>query len=233
VARPASTSSITGADGEPLAGSVAELTTVELNGRDQPLMIRGYDIDNPVLLFLAGGPGGSELGAMRRHLPGLEEHFTVVTWDQRGTGKAYPQLDPTETVTLDGYVDDTVAVTDYLRDRFGQDRIYLAGQSWGSTLGVMAVQQAPERYRALIGVGQMVSQLATDTTELPVPVFFVQGEHEAGGRQQPFQEWYSTLDAPSKDVIYLDTSGHRPMFEQPDEFVAYMVDTVLADATAG
>lgn len=332
--RPASTSAIEGPEGEPLAGSIAELTTVHLNGRDHPLMIRGHDRSNPVLLFLAGGPGGSELGAMRRHLPELEEHFTVVTWDQRGTGKAYPTLDPTDTVSLEGYVDDTIAVTDHLRDRFDQDQIYLLGQSWGTTLGVLAVQEAPDRFHAFIGTGQMVSQRETDrifyedtlawaratgrdgladelvaigpppydrmldyetalsqehdvypydrtgnsegaggfsenflvpeyslieqihllggfmdtfgalypqlqeidfretATELPVPVHFVQGAHEADGRAELFEEWYDMLDAPTKSLTYLPRSGHRPLFEQPDEFVTHMVDTVLASADA-
>ena len=126
-------------------------------------MIRGHSVQNPVLLFLAGGPGGSEMGAMRNHLPGLEQRFTVVTWDQRGTGRSYDELDPSGTYTLASAVDDTIAVTNHLRDRFGQDRIYLLGQSWGSTLGVLAVQQHPELYGAFIGTGQMVSQLATDT----------------------------------------------------------------------
>ena len=162
LARPARTDAITGPDGDELDGSVAELVTLDVNGIDQTVMIRGHSIDNPVLLFLAGGPGGSELGAMRRHLPALEEHVTVATWDQRGTGHSYPSLDPSSTLTLDSIIDDTLAVTDYLRDRFGQDTIYLAGQSWGSTLGVLAVQAAPEKYTAFIGIGQMVSQLATD-----------------------------------------------------------------------
>ncbi|HEU4894295.1 MAG TPA: alpha/beta hydrolase, partial [Acidimicrobiia bacterium] len=41
-------------------------------------------------------------------------------------------------------------------------KIYLVGQSWGSTLGVLAAREAPELYHALIGVGQMVSQRQTD-----------------------------------------------------------------------
>ena len=163
LARPASTDPIVDADGDEIPGSIAELTTVDVNGHDLHLMIRGHSVDNPVLLFLAGGPGGTELGAMRRHLPELEEHVTVVTWDQRGAGKSYDELDPTDTLTLDGAVDDTIVVTNYLRDRFGQDQIYLAGQSWGTTLGVLAVQEQPELYTAYIGTGQMVSQLATDT----------------------------------------------------------------------
>lgn len=40
------------------------------------------------------------------------------------------------------------------------------------------------------------------------------------------------LEAPSTDVTTLATSGHRPLFEQPEEFVAYMVDTVLAETAA-
>ncbi len=125
-------------------------------------MIRGTSTHNPVLLFLAGGPGGTELGAMRRHGQALEQDFVVVTWDQRGTGKSYDSLDPTSTLTLQQAVDDTIEVTNYLRDRFGQDKIYLLGQSYGTILGVLAAQQHPELYRAYIGVGQMVDPRETD-----------------------------------------------------------------------
>ena len=118
------------------------------------MMIRGRSTRNPVLLFLAGGPGGTELGAMRRHGQSLEDDFVVVTWDQRGTGKSYDQLDPTSTLTLDGAVADTLEVTNYLRDRFGQDKIYLVGQSWGTILGVLAVQRQPELYRPTSASGR-------------------------------------------------------------------------------
>ena len=164
VARPASTDPIVDANGQTVAGSVAELTRVEIGGHDLALMIRGRSTENPVLLFLAGGPGGSELGAMRRHSEALEDDFTVVTFDQRGAGKSYDQLDPTSTLTLDRAVADTIEVTNYLRDRFGQDKVYLAGQSWGTILGVLAVQRQPDLFSAFIGVGQMVSPAETDQT---------------------------------------------------------------------
>jgi pimeloyl-ACP methyl ester carboxylesterase len=162
VGRPASTDPITGLDGRTLAGSVAELTRVRAGGHDLSVMIRGRDVSNPVLLFLAGGPGGGEMGAMRRHGQGLEREFTVATLDQRGAGTSYDQLDPTSTLTLKGAVSDAIEVTNYLRARFQQDKIYVLGNSWGTTLGVLAVQQHPELYRAFIGTGQMVSPRETD-----------------------------------------------------------------------
>lgn len=161
VARPATTDPVTGPDGRPLPGSIAELTTVRLGGHDQALMIRGKSVDAPVLLFLAGGPGGTEIGAMRDD-SSLEQDFIVVTWDQRGAGKSYSALDPVATLTLEQTVADTIALTEYLRERFAEDKIYLVGQSWGSTLGVLAVQRHPELYHALVGSGQMVSQRETD-----------------------------------------------------------------------
>lgn len=130
IARPASTAPIPGPDGAPLAGSVSELVTIPIGGHDQSLMVRGRDAEGPVLLFLAGGPGGTELGAMRQDAA-LEQDFVVVTWDQRGSGRSYAALDPTATLTLGGMVSDTIEVTDYLRDRFDEERIYLVGQSWG------------------------------------------------------------------------------------------------------
>jgi pimeloyl-ACP methyl ester carboxylesterase len=161
IASPASTAPILGADGEPPPGSIAELTTTRIGGHDQALMIRGRSTDNPVLLYLNGGPGGTDIGAIRRDV-GLEQDFVVVTWEQRGSGKSYSALDPAETLTLDQMVADTVELTNYLRDRFGEDKIYLVGNSWGATLGVLAAQQHPELYHAYVGVGQMVSQRETD-----------------------------------------------------------------------
>lgn len=161
LARPASTAPVVDADGEPLPGSIAELVTVPIGGHDQMLMIRGRTIDNPVLLYLTGGPGGTDLGAIRRDVT-LEQDFTVVVWEQRGAGKSYAALDPTDTFTLDQLVSDTIEVTEYLRDRFDEEKIYLVGQSWGSTLGVLAAQARPDLYHAFVGVGQMVSPRETD-----------------------------------------------------------------------
>ncbi|MEE8601947.1 alpha/beta fold hydrolase [Euzebya tangerina] len=333
VALPASTAAIVDSDGDPVPDSIAELSTVEIDGISHPVMIRSHDVGNPVLLFLAGGPGGAERGAMRNHLEALERHVTVVTWDQRGAGTSYRNLDPTDTLTLDGYVADAIALSEHLRERFAQESILLLGQSWGSTLGVLAVQERPDLYSAFVGTGQMVSQRETDrlfwrdtlawaqarddvalvgeleaigpppydrmldyetalthehdvypydrspnaegaggfsenliaeehtlldevhvlaafmdtfsvlypqlqeidfretATSFEIPLFFVQGAHEAGGRAELFEEWYGMIEAPQVGRVTLPTAGHRPLFEQPDAFVEYIVDTVLPEAT--
>ncbi|MCC6495246.1 MAG: alpha/beta hydrolase, partial [Propionibacteriaceae bacterium] len=100
VAFPARTDPIRGADGEVLADSVAELTRVSSTGGELNVLIRGASDTKPVLLYLAGGPGGSEFGAMRRHGQALEQDFVVATLDQRGTGSSYDQLEPLATHTL-------------------------------------------------------------------------------------------------------------------------------------
>jgi proline iminopeptidase len=161
IARPATTAPILGGDGRVVPGSVAELTTVVIGGQPQAVMIRGRSSSLPVLLHLAGGPGGTDIGAMRLDT-GLEQHFVVATWDQRGSGKSYPAFDPAATLTLEGVVADTIEVTEYLAARFGQERIYIAGQSWGTVPATLAVQRRPELYHALIGTGQMVDIRETD-----------------------------------------------------------------------
>jgi pimeloyl-ACP methyl ester carboxylesterase len=156
VAIPAHTSPISGPN------SVAELTRVDVGNHKLGMMIRGADIAAPVLFFVPGAPGGSEIGAVRAHLAALERQFVVATLDRRGGGSSYPALDPTTTVTLDGAVADTLAVSDYLRHRFHQDKIYLLGHSGGSIISVLAVRRHPEKYRAYIGTGQAVDLPASD-----------------------------------------------------------------------
>jgi pimeloyl-ACP methyl ester carboxylesterase len=136
--------------------------TVRLGGHEQAILVRGHSADLPVLLYLSGGPGQSDLPYARVLLADLTETFVVVGWDQRGTGKSYAALDPTATLTLAQAIADTIELTNYLRERFDEEKIYLLGESWGSTLAVLAAQQRPELYHAVIGSGQMVSQRETD-----------------------------------------------------------------------
>jgi len=140
---------------------IAELRPITVNGRAEWLSLRGQDRSKPVLLFLSGGPGGSQLVTARHCFADLERDYVVVTWEQPGAAKSYSAISP-EDITLDTYLSDGAAVTDLLRSEFGQDRIYLMGESWGSALGLMMARDHPEHYRAFIGTGQMVDFLETD-----------------------------------------------------------------------
>lgn len=74
--------------------------------------------------------------------------------------------------------------------------------------------------------------LRVDAARLDVPVYLAQGAHEARGRAELANEWFEMLDAPHKEMVLFDTSGHRPLFEQPDKFTEFMTNTVLADTTS-
>jgi pimeloyl-ACP methyl ester carboxylesterase len=157
----ASTPRIADENGHTPENSIAELTALPLNGRKQWISLRGWDKNKPVLLFLAGGPGGTQMAAVRHALPELEKHFVVVNWDQPGSGKSY-HAEKTENITAETYIEDGHALTEYLKERFSQERIYLLGESWGSALGVFLADRYPESYHALIGTGQMVDFAETE-----------------------------------------------------------------------
>ncbi len=146
-----------------MAPSLVEKIHTSINGVEQGMFIRSRDTAHPVLLYLHGGPGMPTYFLNRKYPSGLDEDFTAVWWEQRGAGLSYsPKIAP-ETMTVEQFIADTLAVTDFLRGRFGQDKIYLMGHSWGSFIGIQAVARAPERYRAYIGVAQMANQLESET----------------------------------------------------------------------
>jgi pimeloyl-ACP methyl ester carboxylesterase len=155
---------ITDASGRVVPGSIATLERVTLNGSQQWVSIRGWSAEKPVLLWLAGGPGGSELASVRHHLGALEEHFVVVNWEQPGAGKSYHAVSHA-TLTPERYISDGLALAEALRRRFGEQRIYLVGESWGSALGIWMVQRRPDLFHAFAGTGQMVAFLETDLAD--------------------------------------------------------------------
>jgi pimeloyl-ACP methyl ester carboxylesterase len=135
---------------------VNSLEEISVNGSPQWIYIRAVDPDNPLLLFLHGGPGSPMMPIARLFNHKLERHFTVVHWDQRASGKSRRVPSREDDLCIGMYRDDTLFVVNYLRDRFGQSKIYLAGHSWGSVLGVYSVRDRPELFHAYIGMGQTV-----------------------------------------------------------------------------
>ena len=317
-------------NGKVLDGSIAELRKVELNGRQEWISIRGKNRNNPVLLFLAGGPGGTQMAATRYALSGLEERFVVVNWDQPGSGKSYNVVSK-DKITVDTYIKDGLALTDFLRKRFGTEKIYLMGESWGSALGIFLVDAAPEKYYAFIGTGQMVDFKETEITDykkvlelakansdektvkkliangmppyygqdvtwksavylnylsnymaknpeitnggyhtmrdmfsseygiadsinyfrgvintfnqvypqlyetdlrksfikLNVPVYFFLGKHDANAPVLLTKEYYDLLDAPKKEIVWFEHSGHDPWINESKLFVRQTVRVFL------
>jgi pimeloyl-ACP methyl ester carboxylesterase len=147
-------------NGHPPAGSLSEKVFVNINGVKQGMFIKSKDVTNPVLLYLHGGMPDYFL---TQHYPtGLEDDFTVVWWEQRGSGLSYSPDIPRETMTLEQMISDTLEVTNYLRHRFGREKIYLMGHSGGTFIGIQAAAQAPGLYYAYIGVAQMSNQLKSE-----------------------------------------------------------------------
>ncbi|MFT4073764.1 MAG: alpha/beta hydrolase [Dysgonamonadaceae bacterium] len=147
-------------EGKNIQGSISEKLWIEVNGMQQGMFIRGENPDNPVILFLHGGPGTPLLPFISHFEKSerLEKYFTVCYWDQRGSGMSYNSSIALETMTIEQLVDDTRQITEYLKSRFNQEKIYLMGQSWGTYLGVKTIEKYPENYLAYIGIGQLSNQ---------------------------------------------------------------------------
>ncbi len=146
--------------GNVIAGSISEKIRISINGVEQGMFIRGRDVTHPVLLYVHGGMPFYFLS--KKYPAGLEDYFTVVWWEQRGSGMSYSADIAPESITLEQLVSDTREVTNYLRTRFGQDKIYLMGHSGGTFIGIYAASQMPELYHAYIGVAQMSQQLESE-----------------------------------------------------------------------
>lgn len=148
--------------GRTLVGSIAEKIHVKINGVQQGMFIIGKNVGNPVLLFIHGGTAMPEYFLTQNYPTGMEQYFTVCWWDRRGAGLSYSANLPPETLTVEQSIADTLTVTNYLRSRFHQDKLYLMAHSGGSLIAIQAAARAPELFYAYIGVGQMSYQLQSE-----------------------------------------------------------------------
>ncbi|MFW6282368.1 MAG: alpha/beta fold hydrolase [bacterium] len=152
------TPKITDENGDIIPGSIASLEKINIGGMEQSILIRGNDINNPILLWLHGGPGSSQMPIAHKYDKKLEKEFIMIHWDQRGSGKSNPSNFNENTMTYDQFIADGHQLTKYLKERFDEDKIYLLGHSWGTQLGIELVGRYPEDYYSYISVSQVINQ---------------------------------------------------------------------------
>jgi len=139
---------------------VEEMFTAKIGSIDQWLQVRGRDRDNPLLLYLHGGPAAPVMPWAWTFQRPWEEFFTVVQWDQRGAGKTYLANDPEQvapTIHIEQFVADTLEVIELLRKRYNKDKVIVLGHSWGTIIGLEAARRRPEWVHAYVGIGQVIS----------------------------------------------------------------------------
>ena len=135
---------------------------VLLGGLKQTIHIWGTKAENPVVLFLHGGPGiPNRYNILERHADLLPD-FTLVAWDQRGTGGSYFGCDP-ESLTLEQLIADGAELIDYLCQKLGKRKLFLLGGSWGTELGTYLCRRHPEKIAGYIGYGQVVNGEENET----------------------------------------------------------------------
>lgn len=146
--------------------SISELRKVNIGDTELEIMIRGNDRDNPVLIFVHGGPCCSEIPYVRKYQDELEKDFTIVHYDQRGSGKSYVFGEDYSEITVATHVSDLVELTKYIESYLEKEQVILLGHSFGTYIATMAVAQQPELYQAYVGIGQMSNPIEGELNNL-------------------------------------------------------------------
>jgi len=138
---------------------VKEEMFVRIGGIDQWITIKGDDRNNPVVLFLHGGPGDALSPFADAMYAGWEKDFTLVQWDQRGAGRTYgksgPSIEPT--MTVERMADDGIEVAQFLAKHLNKKKIIICGGSWGSILGIYMAHARPDLFYAYVGDAHLVN----------------------------------------------------------------------------
>jgi pimeloyl-ACP methyl ester carboxylesterase len=179
---------------------IDEAGFARIGGIDQWLAVQGSHVRNPAILYLHGGPGEAQSPFLREFIP-WETDFTVVNWDQRGSGRTYGRNGPatpgmsTPQEALETLCKDVREVAQHVRKRLSKQKIILVGQSWGAELGLHAAKRWPELFHAFVGTGQPVSwQLKIEAQERWAHV-----QASAAGDQETLRALEDTASLPVSD----------------------------------
>ncbi|MDH5833283.1 alpha/beta fold hydrolase [Luteimonas kalidii] len=179
----------------PSPAGVQETYRTPIRGVDHWISIRGQDRANPVVLFVHGGPASPSMPSLWQWQRPLEEYFTMVHYDQRGAGKTYREDHSdalADSLRIQTYVDDLVAIAEHLRARLGQEKLVLMAHSWGTIPAMHAALARPDLFRVYVGIGQVIDVRENERISLA----FGLAEAKRRGDAQALREMEALLPYP-------------------------------------
>lgn len=159
-------------------GGINESMYIDVNGTKQWINVYGEDIDNPVLLYLHGGPGSATSEIDYAFTRKWADVYTVVTWDQRNCGKSYDTKQNDIVLTRELFLTDGKEVTEFILDYLSKDKLTILGHSWGSIYGANLVLEYPEYYECFIGTGQLVDYIENEEAFRQKALLWAEGDQE-------------------------------------------------------
>ena len=136
---------------------IQESTYIDIGGMKQYIQIRGENTDNPIMIFVHGGPASPMGYVSAYYQKELESELTIINYDQRGCGRTYYANDCSTNSNIDLLVDDLNEIVAYAKERFGKEKVIIAGHSWGTVIGSIYVQKYPENVSCYIGISQITN----------------------------------------------------------------------------
>ncbi len=136
---------------------IQESTYIDVNGIQQYIQIRGENTDNPVMIFIHGGPASPMGYVSAYYQKDLESDLTIINYDQRGSGRTYYENGESRDADVNTLIADLDGIVEYAKNRFGKDKVIIAGHSWGTVLGSIYVQKYPEKVDCYIGISQITN----------------------------------------------------------------------------
>jgi pimeloyl-ACP methyl ester carboxylesterase len=141
-------------------GGVQEQYKTRIGGVEQWVNVRGQDRDNPMILFVHGGPASPLIPRLWQFQRPFEEFFTIANYDQRASGKTFRE-DSSDalgaTLKIERYADDAIELAEYLKKRYGKRKLVLMGHSWGTIVSMRAALKRPDLFYAYVGIGQVIN----------------------------------------------------------------------------
>lgn len=142
-------------------------TYMHIGGIKQWVTVRGSSCANPVILFVHGGPGNPLSLYSDSLYQSWEKQFTLVHWDQRGSGKTWEANQEPGELTVEKFqdieltteliVNDGLAIANHVRKLLHKDKLIITGASWGSVVAVKMISRQPEAFHFYVGVSQLVN----------------------------------------------------------------------------
>ncbi len=177
----------------PLNG-INESKYIEINDSKQWISIYGENKDNPVLLYLHGGPASSTSAIDYAFTRKWADVYTVVTWDQRNAGKSYDSKRKNDLLTKSMFLEDGKQITEYLLSYLNKSKITILGHSWGSIFGANLVLEYPEYYECFIGAGQLVDDRENEIAFKEEALKWAEGDNEMLDKVSRLTPEYPDMD---------------------------------------